>query len=61
MFSLIEICCTYVAYRKMLIWGKIGPDFSRDTSKIAKNQKVKKKYFSLQKNRSDPPKKIRSV
>ena len=45
----------------MLIWGKIGPDSSRDNSKIAENQKVKKKYFSLRKNKSDPPKKIRSV
>ena len=42
MFSLIEICCTYVAYRKMLILGKIGPDSSRGTSEIARNQKVNK-------------------
>ena len=41
MFSLIEICCTYVAYRKMLILAKIGPDSSRDTSEIARNQMVK--------------------
>ena len=40
MFSLIEICCTYVAYRKMLILGKIGPDSNRGTCEIAQNQKV---------------------
>ena len=40
MFSLIEICCTYVAYWKILTLGKIGPDSSGDTSEIARNQKV---------------------
>ena len=40
MFRLIEICCTYVTYQKMLILGKIGLDSSRDTSEIAWNQKV---------------------
>ena len=40
MFSLIVICGTYVAYQKMLILAKIGPDSSGNTSEIARNQKV---------------------
>ena len=40
MFSLIVICGTYVAYQKMLILAKIGPDSSGNTSEIARKQKV---------------------
>ena len=40
MFSLIVICGTYVAYQKMLILAKIGPDSSGNISEIARNQKV---------------------